>query len=402
MGQMHIGAALLHELEEFPTFTLDLVSVLADADARSAEEAAVRRVANARRNAPCILYWPRCDNWWRHADSKLRALVTDAIRDLPFDLPVLVVATAETPLHMLPAGLAALFASSTSALRDAGGPCRGAAAGGGGSGVHFSFDSSVAVAVPVPPSEARMAFFAWARDAVMAPAKDPRVVSSNARKRKRAAPLPRAMESLPVAAPRAAPAKPISRRQRAKEEHALRELRIFFREVLNVLCKERRYSCFASPIDAEEVPDYYDIITRPMDLFTMRENVDAHRYNSWDEFMLDLKQIENNAREYNPASTRDARGRNIVHAAVAMQDTAASMQHRFLSSIKYDLIGKCAKIAAARRQRNEATATVHEGHKYIGKKVARVFDNFGKVFGRVTRYLPPGLDTDADPALPVK
>jgi len=135
-----------------------------------------------------------------------------------------------------------------------------------------------------------------------------------------------------------------------------------------------------------------------MDLFTMRENVDAHRYNSWNEFMLDLKQIEHNAREYNPANARDTRGRNIVHAAVAMQDTAASMQHRFLSRIKYDLIGKCAKIAAARRQRNETTI-LHEGHKYIGKRVVRIFEKFGEICGRVTRYLPPGTDVAEDPAL---
>ena len=69
-----------------------------------------------------------------------------------------------------------------------------------------------------------------------------------------------------------------NRRQREKDDHCLRELRICFRAVLDELRKEKRYAAFWRPVDPEEVPDYYEIIKTPMDLDTIRSKVDACRY----------------------------------------------------------------------------------------------------------------------------
>ena len=49
-----------------------------------------------------------------------------------------------------------------------------------------------------------------------------------------------------------------------------------------------------------------------------------------------------------------------------------------------------------------ADAVSHTWYAYIGRKVKRDFGEQGGVFGTVTRFLPQGADTDADPALPVE
>lgn len=58
---------------------------------------------------------------------------------------------------------------------------------------------------------------------------------------------------------------------------------------------------FTKPVDTEEVPDYPDIITRPMDLETMMTKVDLHRYECAKDFLDDIELICRNALEYNPA-----------------------------------------------------------------------------------------------------
>jgi len=53
-------------------------------------------------------------------------------------------------------------------------------------------------------------------------------------------------------------------------------------------------------VDREDVPDYYEVIARPMDLDTMRIKVDQGLYATKDEFRGDVLLIQRNAREYNP------------------------------------------------------------------------------------------------------
>lgn len=57
---------------------------------------------------------------------------------------------------------------------------------------------------------------------------------------------------------------------------------------------------FTKPVDVKEVPDYLTIIKKPMDLETMMTKIDLHRYNSAQEFLLDIDLIVRNALEYNP------------------------------------------------------------------------------------------------------
>jgi hypothetical protein len=49
-----------------------------------------------------------------------------------------------------------------------------------------------------------------------------------------------------------------------------------------------------------QVPDYYDIIKKPMDLSTVMANIDLHKYNTAASFLEDIFLICSNALEYNP------------------------------------------------------------------------------------------------------
>ena len=56
---------------------------------------------------------------------------------------------------------------------------------------------------------------------------------------------------------------------------------------------------FHTPVNAKVVKDYYKIITRPMDLQTLRENVRKRMYPSREEFREAVEVIVKNSATYN-------------------------------------------------------------------------------------------------------
>ena len=69
-----------------------------------------------------------------------------------------------------------------------------------------------------------------------------------------------------------APAQPIVMTEDG-DKQCVRELRNFLRATLGELHKEKKCLVFWRPVDPESVPDYYDVISCPMDLETMRMKV---------------------------------------------------------------------------------------------------------------------------------
>lgn len=101
----------------------------------------------------------------------------------------------------------------------------------------------------------------------------------------------------------------LKRLQQQEDQH-LRELRLFLRDVINKLGRDRKFGIFTKPVDEEEVPDYYTIITNPMDLSSMMSKIDLHRYETAAEFLDDIDLICRNALEYNPDT--DPNGQNLL------------------------------------------------------------------------------------------
>ncbi|KAH9858772.1 histone acetyltransferase GCN5 [Lenzites betulinus] len=60
---------------------------------------------------------------------------------------------------------------------------------------------------------------------------------------------------------------------------------------------------FLQPVNAQEVADYYEVITHPMDLSTMEHKLDNNQYPDVDAFIDDAQLIFDNCRMYNPEET---------------------------------------------------------------------------------------------------
>jgi histone acetyltransferase len=77
------------------------------------------------------------------------------------------------------------------------------------------------------------------------------------------------------------------------------ELRRFLYQIQN----HKQAWPFLHPVNKDEVPDYYNVITSPMDLSTMEEKLERDQYNTPKDLVSDLKLILSNCRQYNDATT---------------------------------------------------------------------------------------------------
>ncbi|GLD94780.1 hypothetical protein PINS_up003404 [Pythium insidiosum] len=314
MGQSYVGAALLHVMEGVSHFTLDYPSLVADPNSHHPEEALVRRLEEARKCLPCVLYLPQVDIWWENTTTTMHATLKMMLMQMQdqANLPVLFLATtSSSKIIDLPPSLAELFRDKLSVRHEC----------------------SVTMNLAPPCSTTRRDHFLPAFNAFAAPAL-PR------RKRRR----DEALEVLPLA--------PIVKKKREPtleellrikelDMHCLRELRIFLGQVLDYCSSQRSYAPFHFPVDPSAVPDYYLIIKSPMDLSTMREKLNDGDYTCFEQFLDDVQLIVKNANIFNPKKSAT---RHIAHAAGAMRDTIESFGHRFRKEQGYDLFAKCREI----------------------------------------------------------
>jgi hypothetical protein len=71
-------------------------------------------------------------------------------------------------------------------------------------------------------------------------------------------------------------------------------------KVVKALQKHESAAFFLEPIRKKEVPDYFHVIKRPMDLQTVRYKLDGLEYNTLGEVMADIDLIWNNSLEHVP------------------------------------------------------------------------------------------------------
>ncbi|XP_054898153.1 ATPase family AAA domain-containing protein 2-like [Poeciliopsis prolifica] len=309
----HLGPAVLHALEKFTVYTLDM-AVLFGASATAPEETCAKIFVEAKRTSPSILYIPHIGQWWETVGSALRATFLSLLSSIPAFSPILLLATCSVHYDQLSVEVQELF----------------------------RVEYGEVFCVPVPTSRERRDFFEdlLLNQAAKAPAS------------KRKAVL-RALEVLPVAPP--PPPRQLteeeSRRLDEQEEDTLRELRLFLRDVTNRLSQDKRFKAFTKPVDLDEVPDYAEVIKTPMDLSTVLSRIDLHRYGTVKEFLQDVDLIWQNALEYNP--DRDPSDRQIRHRACALKDTVHAIIREELDE-NFEKI--CEEIKESRRTRGCSTA----------------------------------------------
>lgn len=73
--------------------------------------------------------------------------------------------------------------------------------------------------------------------------------------------------------------------------------------ILDKLQMKDTYRVFAQPVNPEELPDYHDVIERPMDFGTVRRKLVSRWYRTFEQFEDDVFLICSNAMQYNAPDT---------------------------------------------------------------------------------------------------
>ncbi|XP_029868450.1 ATPase family AAA domain-containing protein 2 isoform X4 [Aquila chrysaetos chrysaetos] len=323
----HLAPAVIHALEKFPVYTLDL-SVLF-VSTTSPEETCAQLMREAQRTAPSIIYMPHIHLWWEAVGTTLKATFTMLLHSIPTFAPVLLLATSDVHYADLPKEIRELFINDYEVFK-----------------------------VELPSKDERRTFF---EDLVVNQVAKPPASKNNAARQP--------LEVLPVAPP----PKPLQlteeeiRQLEEQEEDTLLELRIFLRDVIDRLVVDRRFRAFTKPINPEEVPDYGAVIKHPMDLSAVVSKIDLHQYLTAKDFLKDIDLICSNALEYN--SAKDPGGRLIRHRACTLRDTAYGIVRDELDE---DFEQRCKEVKESRKKRGCSSSKYASSSYHVMPKQSSV------------------------------
>ncbi|KAM5156580.1 ATPase family AAA domain-containing protein 2 [Mantella aurantiaca] len=323
LGQgTHLAPALIHTLEKFTVYTLDL-AVLFGVSVTSPEETCAQLFREARRTLPSILYIPHINLWWETVGNTLKATFFTLIKSIPSFSPVLLLATCDVEYGDLDPELQDLFQD----------------------------DYEEVFHAQLPSKEDRKAFF---QDLILNQAAKPPTSKRKA--------VLQALEVLPLAPPpepRQLSTEELKRLE-AQEEDTFRELRLFLRDVTHRIAIDKRFRAFTKPVDLEEVPDYVTVIAQPMDLSTIISKIDLHKYQSVKEYLKDIDLICSNALEYNP--DKDPGDRMIRHRACSLKDAVHTI---IKQELEEEFEKLCEEIQESRKKRGFSTAKYAPSYYHV-------------------------------------
>lgn len=72
---------------------------------------------------------------------------------------------------------------------------------------------------------------------------------------------------------------------------------------VDAMIKVSNSQAFHIPVNAKVAPDYYQVISTPMDISTLRKNLEKNKYKSRTEFLKDVTLIFENSQQYNGADS---------------------------------------------------------------------------------------------------
>jgi hypothetical protein len=134
-----------------------------------------------------------------------------------------------------------------------------------------------------------------------------------------------------------------------EEEAILRQLRMYFRSVLNDLIRDKKFKDFREMPSVEDTPDYYEIIdARDAEcLANMLGKLNDGVYDSTEKFLSGIEQIRLNAYEYN---SNEGVGRKVRSAAADLKDSATHLIEEARHE-HAELLKECEVIAESRKRR---------------------------------------------------
>ena len=355
-GQAHIAPALLHALEQFAVHAISLPALLSDGG-RLPEEALVAAVTEARRAAPSILYLPHIRLWWESANATLRATLLTLLDDIPPNLPVMLLATADCERNELDEELAEAFA-----------------------GEQRSY------ALTKPKDAERKEYFEAIVSAALKTAqkRDEQMKKNDGKtlasakigsKNVDAAAVEEQLEVLEKAKDADAGANATSAANKDEavemspeiiqaEEQMLRKQRMFLRDIVTRLLFKKQWSKLAAPITDAELDGYSKTVQSPMDLSTLLWRIDSSAYLTIESFLKDVHLIVVAAIQYWGEDCEDSKGRQFVSRAYALEDTITEMCQQLDNRV----IERC--VAIAKRRLGEVE-NFEDAQKLTGRKRQR-------------------------------
>lgn len=303
MGQAELAHAALHALEQFPVFSLDFASLLADGGHFSPEQALVSRVLEARKAAPSVLYLPDVTSWWRCASDSMRSALLSSAAGADRALPVLwlssVAGDAEAAedesrllwlLRWLSGAPAASIGAPAAAARSAAPRLEEIAAGGGVVRLQRPSDAArrelfgaffqqlLALPATIFAAKKKM-MLPKKKKLALAPPETGEAKEADSKSPNSVAVVPGGQGQASLAEllrdpAGALPPQDLPFVDTDEARNYMRELRLFMRAALAEMFKEKKMAPLCRPVDPDQVPDYYDVVTAPMDLDTIRSKVD--------------------------------------------------------------------------------------------------------------------------------
>lgn len=104
------------------------------------------------------------------------------------------------------------------------------------------------------------------------------------------------------------------------EEDDDRDWRDRCKDLLNTIFATQDAVPFRAPVDPEQYPDYYQHIDTPMDLHSVREDLQGGNYSSPLDFHKDMNLIFSNSRQYNTDKRSQVNFMKLVDT-VSVSDT---------------------------------------------------------------------------------
>jgi len=319
----HLAPALLYSMEHLTVHTLDLPALYGNS-ATAPEEAIAQLFREARRTAPAVVYLPHINIWWSSISDTSKATFMTLLYDLPPSMPVFLLATSDAHLDELHEAVHSLFISSSNEAYQLDIPSKTQS-------YQYFKDLFLVHAMEQPIKAKTKVSLRVVEELAVAPAPPPRTLSKEEEER--------LFES---------------------EEHTLRELRQFLRQCTWKLIADRKYKEFSRPVDLEEVRDYLEVVTTPMDLSTMMTRINSHVYTSTAHYLSDIDLIMHNCLEYNP--DRDQMDKLLRNRVCELRDTAYAIINKDLDP---DFEKLCIEIHENREKRGFDSSRINTAPAFM-------------------------------------
>ncbi|KAK6752494.1 hypothetical protein RB195_003736 [Necator americanus] len=284
LGQTsYVLPAVLGKLDHLPVFSIAVAKLFADGRPEETLAQTVQAALRAAASGPCILLLPSIDQWYEVVPPSVAHMLATALDSLHGFTSILFLASCDCT-----------YDSCCNEVKDLFGP-------------------SQCLSLKPPKEHHRRRYFEHILASARVPPKifDPSLYQEPEKAGEDVATTSRKLND-----------------KEARElvkiyESQLRRFRIWARDKLSALRRDRRFTIFVKPVDSEDVEDYYDVIKHPMCISEMEEKIDRQEYLHPDHLLDDIRLIRDNAIEYNPTSTDE--GRIIRHNAHALWETVVDL-----------------------------------------------------------------------------